>query len=96
MDRNQRLVLSDMAQLVGRVESFTMVEDSIAFDGYSNTFAIVNSNRIDVFGPSPYHSTSVGEALTVEDLRKNGPLSIVTRVAKKVSLPSFLRKFLPC
>ena len=55
MDRNRKLVLSSMAQLIGRfdsIHSINKVEKSIAFDGYSNTLAVVNDDRIDIFGSS--------------------------------------------
>ena len=54
MDRNQELVLSDITQLVARVESLPNTETvtkSIAFDGSSKTFAVVNHDKVEVFGP---------------------------------------------
>ena len=59
MDRNQELVLSAITQRVARItgKSFPnalpvgTLAESIAFDGYSNTFAVVNHNKIEVFGP---------------------------------------------
>ena len=55
VDQSNNIVLSDMAHVMDTIDphnnSVSRVEKGVAFDGYSNTFAVINRDNVHLFVP---------------------------------------------